>query len=238
MADIAIVTDSTAYIPNELVKKYGIHVCPQVLIWGEQTFEDGVDILPNEFYARLSEASVMPSTSQVTPASFLKTFGELAAQGSQILNILISDKLSGTIPSAIQARGEFPDTKIEIVNSGTIAMALGFSVLAAARAARRGRQPGRVQSSGGESQREYRRGLRCRYAGVSAPRRSYWRGQSIYRHRTEYQAHPGSPRRSGRGYRARAYAQEIHSKAAGYYRRAHRRPEAAAPGCNACQRTR
>ena len=139
MSEFAIVTDSTAYLPNELLEKYKIHVCPQVLIWGEQTYEDGVDILPNEFYKRLSTASVMPSTSQVTPSSFMKTFTKINDQGLPILAILISDKLSGTIASAIQARDQMPDATIEIVNSNTLAMALGFQVLTVARAAQQGK---------------------------------------------------------------------------------------------------
>lgn len=138
MSDIAIITDSTAYIPKDLLNRYAIHVCPQVLIWGEQTFEDGVDILPDEFYSRLSSASVMPSTSQVTPRSFLKSYTELHAQGCQILCVLISEKLSGTIASAIQAHDQMPDVTVEIVDSQTTAMALGFQALAVARAAREG----------------------------------------------------------------------------------------------------
>lgn len=138
MTDIAVITDSTAYIPADLLEKYKIHVVPQVLIWGEEMFEDGVDILPNEFYTRLSKASVMPSTSQATPSSFLKIFNALNDKGRNILNVLISSKLSGTIPSAIQAREELPGATIEIVDSQTVAMALGFQVLAAARAASQG----------------------------------------------------------------------------------------------------
>ena len=52
MADIAIVTDSTAYIPQELVDQYHIHVAPQILIWGDESYLDGVDMFPDEFYRR------------------------------------------------------------------------------------------------------------------------------------------------------------------------------------------
>ena len=52
---IAFVTDSTAYIPPDLVKQYAITVAPQVLIWGDETFRDGIDIQPDEFYARPQE---------------------------------------------------------------------------------------------------------------------------------------------------------------------------------------
>lgn len=135
MSKVTIVTDSTAYIPEDLLNEYSIHVAPQVLIWEEETFEDGVDILPDEFYARLKTAQVMPSTSQVTPKSFDKIFTPLAEKGDQILAILIADSLSGTIASAMQVKKEMPKATIEIVNSNTTAMALGFQVLLAARAA-------------------------------------------------------------------------------------------------------
>lgn len=138
MPKVAIVTDSTAYIPQENLQPYQIRVAPQVLIWGEQTYEDGVDISPSEFYNRLKTAKIMPSTSQVTPAKFAKIFGELLDQDCQILAMLISEKLSGTIASAVQAIESFPGAPIEIVDTNTTAMAMGFQVLTVARAAEQG----------------------------------------------------------------------------------------------------
>jgi len=135
MSKVAIVTDSSAYLPREQVEKYDIQVAPLVVIWGEQTYEDGVDIQPSEFYERLSQAKVMPSTSQATPSSFHRIFSEQLEQGRQVLAILISPSLSGTVASAMQARGMLADGEIEIVESNSVAMALGFQVLAAARAA-------------------------------------------------------------------------------------------------------
>ena len=138
MSKVALITDSTAYIPQEYIDQYSIYVAPQVLIWGDESFEDGVDIQPSEFYTRLKTAKVMPSTSQVTPATFNKLFAELVPQDKQILAILIGTYLSGTIASAIQAKDNFPDATIEIVDSNTTAMALGFQVLAVARAIAQG----------------------------------------------------------------------------------------------------
>jgi DegV family protein with EDD domain len=135
MSKVVVLTDSTAYIPNDYLQKYNIHVVPQVLIWENKTFEDGVDISPSEFYARLKTAKVMPSTSQVTPASFLKKFKELLDQDCQVLALLIPPSLSGTVASAIQALEEFPGAPIEIVSSNTTAMALGFQVISVARLA-------------------------------------------------------------------------------------------------------
>jgi DegV family protein with EDD domain len=138
MSKVAVVTDSTAYIPGDLIAQYDISVAPQVLIWGEKVYNDGVDITPTEFYERLKKATVMPSTSQVTPHSFDVIYKDLAEKGYDILSILISEKLSGTIASAVQARENYPGVKIEIVDSYATAMALGFQVLQVARAAQQG----------------------------------------------------------------------------------------------------
>lgn len=138
MSKIAIITDSTPYIPEEIIKKNNIHVVPLTVIWGEENFYDGVDISPVEFYERLGTAKVMPSTSQPSVADFEVLFRSLHNDGYEILAILLSEDLSGTISSATQAKKLLPDAAIEIVNSKTLVMALGFIVLAAARAANQG----------------------------------------------------------------------------------------------------
>ena len=135
MTKIALVTDSTSYIPDELVRHYQITVVPQVLVWGDEIFADGVDIQPNEFYERLKTASVMPSTSQATVSTFMNIFQRLLEQDYAILAILVSEKLSGTINSATQAREHLPaGAPIEIVDSLSVSMGLGFNVLSVARA--------------------------------------------------------------------------------------------------------
>lgn len=138
MSKVALVTDSTAYIPKELLKEYDIRVAPQVLIWGNETFEDGVDIQPDEFYTRLKTAKVMPSTSQASPKAFCNIFEDLLSEDRQVLAVVLSEALSGTMASALQAQDQFPGAPIEVVDSRTTAMAMGFQVLMAARAAREG----------------------------------------------------------------------------------------------------
>jgi DegV family protein with EDD domain len=138
MSKVALITDSTTYLPDEFIQKYNITVAPQVLIWGEKTYEDGVDIQPEEFYRRLKGAPVMPSTSQVTIPNFQKIFQKHLDDGHDILAILLSEKLSGTIDSAVQALASFPNAPIEIVDSQTTSMAMGFQVLMVARAAAQG----------------------------------------------------------------------------------------------------
>ena len=139
MTKIAIVTDSTCSMPKEMIEKYNITVAPQVLIWGKETFEDGVDITPGDFYTRLKKATVMPSTSQATIGKFLEIYNSLLAQDYQILSILISSKLSGTVNSAVQAKAMLAaDAPVEIIDSNSTAMALGFHLLAVARAIEQG----------------------------------------------------------------------------------------------------
>lgn len=138
MSKIAIVTDSTAYIPKEIGADFIFHVAPLQLIWGDEQFRDGVDIQPDEFYERLQTAEIMPSTSQVTPGTFKEIYKDLSSQGYEIFSIHISSKLSGTIDSAIQAKEMLELQNIEIFDSFTTGMALGFQVLTVARAVANG----------------------------------------------------------------------------------------------------
>lgn len=138
MAEIAIITDSTANIPQDLVEKYKIQVVPQVLIWDGETLLDGVDISPTEFYARLTTSKNLPTTSQASMAAFKELFEPHVQRGVPILTIVISADLSGTLQSAQQAKALFPEARIELVDSRSTAMAMGFQVLAAARAAQAG----------------------------------------------------------------------------------------------------
>ena len=137
---VAIVTDSTGYIPDDLVKKHNITVLPLEVIWGEETFKDGVDISPKEFYTRLKTAKIMPSTSQVTIPYMQNTFERLVAEDYDILGIFISEKLSGTINSAMQGRAAMKSgqDRIHVFDSRQTSMPLGFQALAAARAAQDG----------------------------------------------------------------------------------------------------
>ena len=136
MSKFAIVTDSTSYIPTELSQQYGITVTPQILIWDNQTYRDGIDIQPSDFYSRLKTAKVMPSTSQVSPATMQETFQGFVEKGIPVLGIFISSKLSGTLQSAIQAKETMGSAgeKVTLVDSQSTAMGLGFQALAAARA--------------------------------------------------------------------------------------------------------
>lgn len=138
MSKLAIVTDSTAYLSEEIISAYGITVVPLVVIWGEETLLDNVDIGPKEFYERLSTAEVMPSTSQATIQAFADVFKQLHAEGYDILTIVISSALSGTLDSAIQAKKMVPEANITLIDSKNTSLPLAFMAMAAARAAKNG----------------------------------------------------------------------------------------------------
>jgi DegV family protein with EDD domain len=143
MSKVAFVTDSTAYIPRELREKYPITVVPQVVIWEGVTYEDDVTMTPEQFYTRLRTAKVMPTTSQVSVVNMHRAFSTLLEQGYDVLCMVLSAKLSGTFQSAVLGRDQLTSgkEKVEIVDSETTAMALGFQVLAVARAAQQGAAP-------------------------------------------------------------------------------------------------
>ena len=137
---VAVVTDSTAYLPEDCLQQYNISVTPLSVIWGEQVYLDGVDIRPADFYERLPKSKVMPTTSQVTPAVMHHTFQSLLEQGYDVLGVFLSSKISGTVQSAIQAREMIAgaENNITIVDSLLTTMAMGWPVLTAARAAQAG----------------------------------------------------------------------------------------------------
>lgn len=138
MSKVAIVTDSTAYIPSSLMNGHNISVVPLQVVWGGKTYLDGVEIQPSQFYEQLKTAKVMPTTSQPTPAAFEAIYKNLLASGYDIFSIHISSKLSGTLDSATQAKAAFPGAKIELFDSEATSMALGFQLLAVARAIEQG----------------------------------------------------------------------------------------------------
>jgi DegV family protein with EDD domain len=140
MNKVAVITDSTAYLPDDLLKQYAIRVIPLSIIWENETLRDGVDIQPDDFYRRLSTAKVIPTTSQVTVSAMEDAFRKLLDEGFDVLGIFISSKFSGTVESALQARNMLEESadRIAVVDSLSTTMAMGWPVLTAARAAQVG----------------------------------------------------------------------------------------------------
>jgi DegV family protein with EDD domain len=136
---IVVVTDSSAYIPEQALSGLDVRVIPLWLLWDDERFRDGVDIDPPAFYRRLRESKTFPTSSQPSPGEFMEFFREAASGADAVVAVLVSSKISGTIANAQIALAQRPDLNIRVVDSLNTAMALGFIVLASARAAAAGK---------------------------------------------------------------------------------------------------
>ncbi|HZD58718.1 MAG TPA: DegV family protein [Anaerolineales bacterium] len=144
MAKVHIVTDSNCNIPAALCQELDIHVVPLPFVLDGATYIEYVDVGPKAFFPLLRNAKSVPTTSGPTPGAFKETFEKLAADGNPILSILVGRHFSSTLLSAETAKKELPDVDLTLIDSESNAMALGFQVLATARAASRGERLGQL----------------------------------------------------------------------------------------------
>jgi DegV family protein with EDD domain len=135
---VAIVTDSTADLPPSLAGARDISTVPLTLNFDGQSLLDGVDITPSEFYRRLPNATSHPTTSQPSPGRFAETYESLLAKYDSIVSVHISQKLSGTYESAMQAAEMTDLSRVHVVDSEVVSMSLGLVALAASSMAARG----------------------------------------------------------------------------------------------------
>ena len=135
MPPVLILTDSSAYLPADLVASHPIRVLPLTLNWLGQSYRDGVDIQATEFYTRLAQSSSLPTTSQVTIGQYEGLLKELLDSGYDVLILPISSGISATYQSAAAAVKNFPADRVKLLDTRLVSMALSFQVLAAARAA-------------------------------------------------------------------------------------------------------
>ncbi len=135
---ISIVTDSTSDISPERAKELGITVVPLFVVFGDKSYRDCIDLQRPEFYEKLQTEKVLPITSQPTAQMFEDAFRPLVEAGDEILCIVISSHLSGTINAARAAAQRFPGAKIEIYDSESAAGGLGMMVDRANEMARAG----------------------------------------------------------------------------------------------------
>lgn len=138
MNNVTILTDSTAYLPHETIADLPVEVLPLTLNWDGVNYRDGVDILPDEFYARMRTSSTLPVTSQINVGTFSDMYKKLLNEGRSVLVMPISSGISGTVFQAFTAKEGFPGAPIEVIDTHLVSMALGFQVLTAARAAKDG----------------------------------------------------------------------------------------------------
>ena len=136
---VKIVTDSTSDIAKEVAADLGITVVPLNVHFGLDTFSDGLDIQPDQFYQRLLTSQSLPKTSAPAPGLFRETYRKLLAKGDDIVSIHVSSKLSGTFESAMAGKRDLAGgERIEVIDSGSASMGIGLLAIAAAKAAARG----------------------------------------------------------------------------------------------------
>ncbi len=129
---VKIVADSTCDISREFVDRLGITLVPAYVMFGEETFRQGIDINPSQFYARLQSSPQLPSTSQPTPGDFAERFVPMVNAGHQVVCITVPRQLSGTYNSAVQAASQFEDDAVTVIDAGTASVGHLLQVIAAA----------------------------------------------------------------------------------------------------------
>lgn len=130
---VALVTDSTCDIPMEWRQKYDITVVPSTIIFGEKQYLDGIEMPAERFYEVLEKEKCHPTTSQPTPDSFLKAFQNAVKKGAQqILTIVVAKAMSGTFNAAQQAARKI-GVPVQIMDSRSNSMGIGWQIIAAAR---------------------------------------------------------------------------------------------------------
>jgi DegV family protein with EDD domain len=144
---VKIICDSTGEIPEEIRKQYDITIVPLNVLFGTDSYQDGVNITPAQFYKMLVEGKVHPTTSQPAPGLFAEAYQKLAKETDEILVLTISAGISGTYESAMQAK-QLVDSKlkIEVVDSRWTCAGLLLPTLKAARAAEKGMKLAEITS--------------------------------------------------------------------------------------------
>ena len=145
---VAIVTDSTADLPPELVEELGVTIVPLQVIFGDEAYREGVDITTEEFYERLVKSRQLPTTSAPSVGDFQEVYERLLEEVDSIVSIHIGAKLSGTVQAAHTARQSLAKPeRIEIVDSQAVSVAIGFATMEAVEAARAGAKLAEVKAA-------------------------------------------------------------------------------------------
>ena len=145
---VAIVTDSTADLPPELVEELGVTIVPLQVIFGDEAYREGVEITTEEFYERLVKSRQLPTTSAPSVGDFQEVYERLLEEVDSIVSIHIGAKLSGTVQAAHTARQSLAKPeRIEIVDSQAVSVAIGFATMEAVEAARAGAKLAEVKAA-------------------------------------------------------------------------------------------
>lgn len=130
MSKIAIVTDSTAYLPPDTVHKHNITVIPLMVNFGKESYKEGVDIIAEQFYPRLLASKELPSTSQPSVGEVVQAYERLLETHDSVIGIFISGGLSGTASSA-ETAARMVEGDVTVIDSHFTSFGLSEMVLTA-----------------------------------------------------------------------------------------------------------
>lgn len=140
---VAVVCESTACLPPDLVERYHIGIVPIPFVIGTRSYLDGVDITPSQFYAMLPSLASLPQTSPPTPGAYINTWQQTAGDGHAVVSVTVDSKVStlqrSTLLAQELAAETLPGVDVRVVDSLSAGMGQGFVALAAARAAAAGK---------------------------------------------------------------------------------------------------
>lgn len=132
MNRIKLFADSTSDLPREKIKQYNIEIIPLYINFNETSYKDGVDLTVSEMYKMVEEKNSLPKTAAPSPGDYYNAFKQYIDNGDDIIYIGISSKLSSSVQNALIAASEFPEGRIEVIDSFNLSTGIGLLVLKAA----------------------------------------------------------------------------------------------------------
>ncbi len=140
----AIVTDSTAYIPEDLRNRFDIHIVPLNVVFGEEAYREELELTASDFYEMVRRYGQLPTTSQPPIGQFVELFEQLSKEYDAVISIHLSSGISGTYQGAVAAGNMVDGIEVHPFDSEITCMVQGFYVLEAAKMAQEGKEPGEI----------------------------------------------------------------------------------------------
>ncbi|MED4359572.1 DegV family protein [Geobacillus stearothermophilus] len=154
---IAIVTDSTAYLPKDVRERLGIRMIPLSVIFGDETYREEIDMTADEFFVKIKQSPKLPTTSQPSVGEFVDLFTAIREEGyDAVISIHLSSGISGTYQGAVTAETMVEGLRVYAYDSEISCMAQGFYAIEAAEMAKAGKMPEEILARLDEMKRTLR----------------------------------------------------------------------------------
>ena len=140
----AVVTDSTAYIPEDLRNRFDIHIVPLNVVFGEEAYREELELTASDFYEMVRRYGQLPTTSQPPIGQFVEMYEQLSKEYDAVISIHLSSGISGTYQGAVAAGNMVDGIEVHAFDSEITCMVQGFYVLEAAKMAQEGKEPSEI----------------------------------------------------------------------------------------------